>query len=160
MGAPARIARCTASRCVGEGGRGAGFIACATVSGMVGRLADEMTGPAFQVISMICVQSGGQHTSVIPVNGSLHKRLHPITDHSMLIRGKRMWLVRIVDDPESVSSGADRIIRNDFISPNIDISLHFGFLFTSIRLSFPRARNQKREGDQPSSSASNRDAVP
>jgi len=45
IGAPARIARCTASRCVGEGGRGAGLIACAMVSGIVGTLADEMTGP-------------------------------------------------------------------------------------------------------------------
>src|SRR5258706_10994061 len=57
IGAPARMARCTASRCVGEGGRGAGFIACAMVSGMVGTLADEMTGPTFQMISIISVYS-------------------------------------------------------------------------------------------------------
>lgn len=35
-----------AARCVGEGGLGAGFMACATVSGMVGMLQDETTAPA------------------------------------------------------------------------------------------------------------------
>lgn len=33
-----------ASRAVGEGGRGAGFMAWATVKGMVGILLDETTG--------------------------------------------------------------------------------------------------------------------
>lgn len=32
-----------ASRAVGEGGRGAGFIACATTKGIVGTLQEEMT---------------------------------------------------------------------------------------------------------------------
>ncbi len=41
-----RMAFCVASRAVGEGGRGAGFIACATVKGMVGILHDDITGSA------------------------------------------------------------------------------------------------------------------
>jgi hypothetical protein len=40
------IARCVAARAVGEGGRGAGFIACATIKGMVGILTDDTTGSA------------------------------------------------------------------------------------------------------------------
>jgi len=35
-----------ASRAVGDGGRGAGFIACATIKGMVGMLHDDTTGPS------------------------------------------------------------------------------------------------------------------
>ncbi len=41
-----RRAFCVASRAVGEGGRGAGFIACATVRGIVGMLHEDMTGSA------------------------------------------------------------------------------------------------------------------
>lgn len=33
-----------ASRCEGEGGRGAGFMVCATARGIVGMLHDEITG--------------------------------------------------------------------------------------------------------------------
>ena len=39
-----RNAFCVAARAVGEGGLGAGFIACATVSGMVGILTEDTTG--------------------------------------------------------------------------------------------------------------------
>jgi hypothetical protein len=35
---------CIASRAVGDGGRGAGFMACATISGIVGMLHDDITG--------------------------------------------------------------------------------------------------------------------
>lgn len=38
-----------AARCEGEGGRGAGFMAWATVSGMVGMLHDETTGPGLRI---------------------------------------------------------------------------------------------------------------
>ena len=34
-----------ASRAVGEGGRGAGFIVCATAKGIVGILHEDTTGP-------------------------------------------------------------------------------------------------------------------
>ena len=34
-----------ASRAVGEGGRGAGFIVCATAKGIVGMLHEDTTGP-------------------------------------------------------------------------------------------------------------------
>jgi hypothetical protein len=42
------IARCVAARAVGDGGRGAGFMACATIKGMVGILHEETTGSARQ----------------------------------------------------------------------------------------------------------------
>ena len=44
-----RSAFCVASRAVGEGGRGAGFIACATVKGMVGMLHEDMTGSGVEM---------------------------------------------------------------------------------------------------------------
>ena len=100
---------------------------------MVGILADEMTGPAVQVVSIICkLYQGQQRTRIISVNGGLHERLHPITGRGMLVRGKRMGFVQIVNDPESVFPRVDRIIGNDFISMNINISFHFGFLFERI----------------------------
>jgi hypothetical protein len=40
-----RIARWVAARAVGDGGRGAGFIACATDRGIVGTLTEDTTGP-------------------------------------------------------------------------------------------------------------------
>jgi hypothetical protein len=39
-----RIALCVASRAEGDGGRGAGFIVCATTRGIVEILHEEMTG--------------------------------------------------------------------------------------------------------------------
>lgn len=44
LGFSRRSAFCVAARAVGEGGLGAGFIACATVSGMVGMLTEDTTG--------------------------------------------------------------------------------------------------------------------
>jgi hypothetical protein len=49
LGFSRRIAFWVASRAVGEGGRGAGFIACATLRGIVGMLHDETTGPEVEV---------------------------------------------------------------------------------------------------------------
>jgi hypothetical protein len=40
------IARCVAALACGDGGRGAGFIACATDRGIVGTLTEDTTGPA------------------------------------------------------------------------------------------------------------------
>lgn len=40
-----RDALCAAAIAVGDGGRGAGLMDCATVRGMVGMLHEEMTGP-------------------------------------------------------------------------------------------------------------------
>jgi hypothetical protein len=40
------MARCVAARAVGDGGRGAGFMACATANGMVGTFTEDTTGPA------------------------------------------------------------------------------------------------------------------
>jgi hypothetical protein len=42
---PCRDALCAAATAVGDGGRGAGFMDCAMLRGMVGMLHDEMTGP-------------------------------------------------------------------------------------------------------------------
>jgi hypothetical protein len=44
LGFSRRSAFCVAARAVGEGGLGPGFIACATVSGMVGMLTEDTTG--------------------------------------------------------------------------------------------------------------------
>jgi hypothetical protein len=44
LGFSRRRAFCVASRAVGDGGRGAGFMACATVRGIVGILHDDITG--------------------------------------------------------------------------------------------------------------------
>jgi hypothetical protein len=44
FGLSRRVARCVASRAAGDGGRGAGFIVCATCSGIVGMFTDEITG--------------------------------------------------------------------------------------------------------------------
>jgi hypothetical protein len=44
LGLSRRRAFCVASRAVGDGGRGDGFIACATIRGIVGILQDDMTG--------------------------------------------------------------------------------------------------------------------
>jgi len=44
LGFSRRSAFCVASRAVGDGGRGEGFIACATIRGIVGILQDDMTG--------------------------------------------------------------------------------------------------------------------
>ena len=44
LGFSRRSAFCVAARAVGEGGLGAGFIACATVSGIVGMLTEDTTG--------------------------------------------------------------------------------------------------------------------
>ena len=41
-----RRAFCVAARWVGDGGRGAGFMVCATARGIVGMLQDEITGSA------------------------------------------------------------------------------------------------------------------
>jgi hypothetical protein len=41
-----RVARWAASRAPGDGGRGAGFIVCATASGIVGMFTDEITASA------------------------------------------------------------------------------------------------------------------
>ncbi len=41
-----REALWAAAIAVGEGGRGAGFMACATIKGIVGMLQDEITGPS------------------------------------------------------------------------------------------------------------------
>ena len=111
---------------------------------MVGILADEMTGPAFQMISIICVQGDGQHTRKISVNGCLHERLHPFANHSMLVGGKRMRLVHIVNNPESVSPRVDCIVRNHFVAVNIDISLHLGLLFTQTHISFPEPKAEAK----------------
>ena len=43
-GCSRRIAFCVAARAEGDGGRGAGFIACATTSGIVGMLHEDTTG--------------------------------------------------------------------------------------------------------------------
>jgi hypothetical protein len=40
-----RVARWVAARAVGDGGRGAGFMAWATARGMVGTLTEDTTGP-------------------------------------------------------------------------------------------------------------------
>lgn len=52
LGFSRRRAFWVASRAVGDGGRGAGFIACATIRGMVGMLHDEMTGSKITVSFM------------------------------------------------------------------------------------------------------------
>jgi hypothetical protein len=44
LGFSRRSAFCIAARAVGDGGLGAGFIACATVSGIVGMLTEDTTG--------------------------------------------------------------------------------------------------------------------
>ena len=51
--------------------------------------------------------------------------------------GKRTWFVHIVNDTESVSPRVDFIIRNDFISTNIHISLHCSYEFHQL----PQNRN-------------------
>jgi hypothetical protein len=40
------MARCVAARAVGDGGRGAGFMACATAKGIVGTFTEDTTGSA------------------------------------------------------------------------------------------------------------------
>jgi hypothetical protein len=51
LGFSRRIAFCVAARWVGDGGRGAGFIACATTRGMVEMFTDDMTGPGRTLMS-------------------------------------------------------------------------------------------------------------
>ena len=49
MGFGLLIARCVAARELGDGGRGGGFMACATSRGIVGTVAVELTGSAKQL---------------------------------------------------------------------------------------------------------------
>ena len=77
---PACISHCIASRFVDEGGQKEGLVACATMSGVVGVLADEMIGPAFQVTSIICVQRESQYTYIMSANGEFSEYIRPIAD--------------------------------------------------------------------------------
>lgn len=63
FGSPRRRAFCVAARAVGEGGRGAGFIACATVRGIVGILHEDTTGSIHYHLKLIGGSSGGGKTN-------------------------------------------------------------------------------------------------
>ena len=130
LGFSRRSAFCVAARAVGDGGLGAGFIACATVSGMVGMLTEDTTGSV-----KACGhwrQSQGrrvwERTRVVSADGGLHDGLHPLTYDALIFGTKIVRLICLVNDPESITSRVNILVRNDLVADDIDISLDLRFL--------------------------------
>lgn len=67
-------------------------------------------------------------TSVVPSNSSLHNRLHPIPNDSLLVRAEILRLVMLVVDPEPISAGVHILVHCDFIPSNIGVSFDLRLL--------------------------------
>ncbi len=67
-------------------------------------------------------------TSEITRNGSFHQGLHPLSDHDLFIVAEVVRLIRLVHDPESVSSGVDVLIGDYFVAHDIYVPLDLGLL--------------------------------
>lgn len=115
-----------ASRAVGDGGRGAGFMACATTRGIVGILHDEMTGSTERKKVNKIKDEGlaGQHTRVISINCSLHDRLHPLANDRLLIRTEEVrWFVMVMVNSESITTRIQSFVHGHFVPINVEVSL-------------------------------------
>ena len=87
-----------AARAEGEGGRGAGFIACATVKGIVGILQDDTTG-AIERRSLASDDRVIQPVLTGVTNRRFH---HPILYNRLILSAEVMRLVRLLLDSESI----------------------------------------------------------
>lgn len=67
-------------------------------------------------------------TSEITSNGSFHQGLHPLSNHDLFIVAEVVRLIRLVHDPEPVSSGVDVLIGDYFVAHDIDVPLDLGLL--------------------------------
>jgi hypothetical protein len=113
-----------ASRAPGEGGRGAGFIACATVRGIVGMLHEEMTGPGDARCQNAKKKRRQIVTCVVPTDRSLHNGLHPIPHDSFLVRRKVVRLVVIVIDAETVLARVDVLVDGDLVADDMNVPFY------------------------------------
>lgn len=124
-----RSAFWVASLAPGDGGRGAGFIAWATMSGIVGILHEDTTGPAMATIVNTPVRSySHERTCIVSPDGSLHDRLHPFPNHRFFIRAEVVRLVLIVVDPEAVPPRAQVLVNSHLVPMNVHVSLQARFL--------------------------------
>lgn len=131
LGFSLRRAFCVAARAEGEGGRGAGFIACATVRGIVGILQDDTTGSEKTYLSTNHYEKDKQaHTGEVSVNRSLHESLHPFSNDHLLLRAEEMRRLAVVNNPESIFSRIRVLVRNYFIPLHFDVSFNFRLLYT------------------------------
>ena len=67
-------------------------------------------------------------TRIIPPNSSFHQRLHPLSHHALLYRTEIMRPLRLMHNPKPISPWVHILIRYNFISNDIDISLDLSLL--------------------------------
>lgn len=117
-----------AARAKGEGGRGDGFIAWATVKGIVGMLLEDTTGPReliryYDIYIIMRIL-----TSIVTADSGFHKGLHPLSDDDMLIMTEIMRLVRVMNNTETVTTRVSIFVSYDLIADNVNITLDLRLL--------------------------------
>lgn len=117
LGLVVRDAFCIRMASVGEGGRGGGFIVCATASGMVLIFEDDVTGAT----SRHCqpdtpVDAPISLTRVVSPDSGLHERFHPIPRHDTVTRAEVVRCICLVKRFEPVLSSVNSAVRHELVS--------------------------------------------
>jgi hypothetical protein len=119
-----------ASRVVGEGGRGPGFMVCATMSGMVEILQDDTTG-SVNGFNRPAPSQERKRTSVIPSNRRLHYGFHPISNDGLVFRAEKVRLVVVVVDSEPITTRIHVFVHCNLVTYDIDITFYFRLLISA-----------------------------
>ena len=71
-------------------------------------------------------------TVVVTADSGLHKGLHPLSDNDLLIMTEIICFVRVVNDPETVTTRVDVLVGDDLVADDVDISLDLCLLHVEL----------------------------
>jgi hypothetical protein len=120
---------------VGEGGLGDGFMACATVKGMVGMLLEETTGSKL-TMSEMTRSYAAIRTVKVSGDSRLDECFHPLSNNQLFLVTEEVGLVRLVYHPETIAAWINIFVCHNLVADDIQISLDLGFLSTKILSDF------------------------